>query len=462
MGLSFLYFFLPIFMAVYLVLPKFLKGKAILLAGAALVLWADPFGLPAMAACIFSGYLFGIFIHNFREKPLSKIFLALEIIINATVFLLFHKTAYDAADVAGLFAKTDLLGNVVLLGASVMPLHSIAYCMDIYRRKYVPEHHFSTVAGYIAFFPTFAAGPILSFDKVRSEISEPSPNTDKLSRGIKWLMIGMFTKLFFSNSMFEMWNDVRNIPIKSMSILNAWLGIFAFAFFFFFELNAYSNIARGLALMLGIDIPYNFRELSSAKSFGDIIRKFNTSLNRWCMNYIYRSFRHRKKNVFLGFLALTFSVLVGVLWYGISMRSMVFAAVLLFMLMAEKLFEKPMKKLPKPVCKLVFFIILLVTLPLFAFSEFSYSVKYISAMLGLGKTRAAFDASTEYLVGTYFLFIVIALLLLSGLFTYLLKKKIFNNEYLQTILQPVLVIALLIVCTAFLVSVSDMQILYMF
>ena len=97
-NLSFLYFFLPVFMGLYLIIPKGLKGKLVLVAGAGLIFCADPVGLIPMGVCILSGYLFGIFIHNFRDKAISKLILALEIAVNAAVFLLFHRSAFDGSD----------------------------------------------------------------------------------------------------------------------------------------------------------------------------------------------------------------------------------------------------------------------------------------------------------------------------------------------------------------------------
>ena len=95
-----------------------------------------------------------------------------------------------------------------------------------------------------------------------------------------------------------------------------------------------------------------------------------------------------------------------------------------------------------------------------AFSDILDALGYIRAMYG-GNQIAA-DVTSEYLISAYFLFVALCMLISGGVFGYVFKKKMFNNEYLQTIIQPVWVIALLIFCTAFLVSGNESLYRYMF
>ena len=459
-SLGFLYFFLPLFMALYVLSPKAVKSRLVLVTGIGLIYWAEPLGLIPMAVCIFSGYLFGIFIYNFRDKTVSKVLLGLEIAVNAAVFLLFHKTVYDGSDILTVFGQGSLLRKTAVIGASVMPLHSIAYCFDVYRRRYRCEHRFIKVAEYIAFFPTFAAGPILGFNKFREQLEEPKVGFEKCASGIRLLMLGMFIKLFISNTMFELWRDVRDIPINSLPTLSAWIGIIAFGFFVYFEVYAFSNIAGGLASLMGFTLPRNFRETYKSHGFMDFIRKFNCTLYRWCRDYVYRGVNGKKENGVAEFCAIILSVTVGVLWYGTSVRSVIFAAALIVMLCLEKLLEKPLKKLPKVVRALLFIFLMLIILPFLAFSDPSEAIRYLIAMFG--SNHAAVDTASEYLIGSYFMFVMLCLLISGGVFGYFFKRKIFHNEYLQTIIQPVWVIALLIFCTAFLVSGDKQLYMYMF
>ena len=459
-GLGFLYFFLPVFTALYLVSPKQIKSRLALLSGAGLICYADPVGLILMGVCILSGYLFGVFIHNFREKPAGRVLVGLSIAVNFAAFLLFHRTAYDGSDLLTVIGKQSILKNTALVGASLMPFHSIAYCVDVYRKKYVCDHKFIRVAEYIAFFPCFAAGPILRFDRVRREMEEPKVSAEKSAAGIRMLMLGLFMKLFISNTMYELWNDVRDIPVRSLPALSAWIGILAFAFFVFFELSAFSYMASGLASLMGIRVPRNFREPYRATGFFDFCRRFNCTVYRWCVDYIYRSIKRSGEGIFCDLLAVTISLIVAMLWYGFSLRTIVFGAAFMLMLCLEKILKKPLNKLPTPVRRLLFLFLLMVILPFLAFSSPMEAVQYIAAMFG--GSNVAVDTTSEYLFGTYFLFVVICLLISSGVSGYIFKKKVFSNEYLQTVIQPVWVIALLIFCTAILVSGDSGSYMYIY
>ena len=102
---------------------------------------------------------------------------------------------------------------------------------------------------------------------------------------------------------------------------------------------------------------------------------------------------------------------------------------------------------------------LMVIMPFLSFTEPMEAIKLISAMFG--GNHVAVDMTSEYLSGTYIMFVILCLLISSGIFGFVFKKKVFNNEYLQTVIQPVWVIALLIFCTAFLVSEDSSMFTYM-
>ncbi|MBQ8965376.1 MBOAT family O-acyltransferase [Ruminococcus sp.] len=459
-SLSFLYFFLPVFMALYLLLPKSLKSRLLLLGGIGLVCWEEPSGIIPVSVCILSGYLFGIFIHNFRDRKISSVLLALEVMLNAGVLLLFHRTAYDNSDLLSVLGQRSLVKSISAIGASVMPLHSISYCVDVYRKKYVCEHKFINVAEYIAFFPAFAAGPILRYDKMKPMLEEPEITADKCASGIRLLVLGLFTKLFISNTMLELWNDVRDIPANTLPVISAWIGMLAFAFFLYFELNAFSTIACGLASMMGFTLPRNSREPYKSHSFLAFCRKFNCSLYRWCMEYVFHSIKKQGKHGVSEFLAVIITVVVGSLWYSTSLHSLLFGAALILMLGLEKILAVPLKKLYKPLRTMFFVLCLLIIMPFMAFNEPASALNYIGAMFG--GNHVAVDMTSEYLISTYLILFVLCLLVSSGVFGYFFRKKVFNNEYIQTIMQPVWVIALLIFCTAFLVSGNNSLYTYMF
>lgn len=462
-SLVFLYFFLPLFMVIYLVSPGAFKGKLLSLTGLGLIACFEPLGLIPVAVCILTAYFSGILINNLSIRnggSGTKGVLAASVIINAAVFLIFHRTVYDGSDILTMIGTQPIHKNAVFVGMAVIPMNGISYCVDVYRKKYKCEHKFLSLAEYLLFFPVFFAGPIVGYNEFQNGMKEHHVDFTGCAAGIRLLMLGMFSKLVISNTMFELWEHVRDIPVRKLPALTGWIGIMAFGFFVYFEVRAFSDIARGLGQMFGFNLPKNFHEPYRSVSFMNFLRRFNRSLYRWCHSYIYRSIRSHSSGVMGRFMAFVLSVAAGTLWYGTSMRSLVFAAVLLLMLSLEMLMAKPLRKLPKPVRTLLFITMLMIILPFMAFPHTNDALAYLMAMFG--GNRIAVDNVSEYLVGTYLLFFVVCILISGGVFSYFFRKKVFMNEYLHTIVQPVWVIALLIICTAFLVSGDNRLFTYMF
>lgn len=459
-SLAFLYFFLPLFMAAYAVLPGALRGKFVALTGAGIIAWIEPVALIPVAVCVITAYLGGIFINNLSGRPSAKTVLAASVIINAAAFLLFHRTVYDRSDILTLFGAASFLKKATFVGMAVIPMNAISYCVDVYRKKYKCEHRFMMLAEYLLFFPIFFAGPLIGYGEVSKGLEKHDLSFSSCAAGIRLLMLGMFSKLVIANTMYELWEHVRDIPIESLPALTGWIGIMAFGFFMYFEVRGFSDMARGLAQMLGIVLPKNFHEPYRSVSFMDFLRRFNRSLYRWCHSYIYRSVRSHTSGSMGRFFAFVLAVSAGTFWYGTSMRSLVFAAMLIFMMSLEMLLSKPLRKLPKLARTLIFVAVLMMILPFMAFTNINDAFSYLMAMFG--SSMIAVDNVSEYLLGTYLLFFVVCIFISGGIFGYFFRKKVFMNEYLHTIIQPVWVIALLMICTAFLVAGDTRLFTYMF
>ena len=437
-------------MGIYSLVSSKVRKKLLPLCTAVVVCWAEPLGIIPLTVSVLSAYLGGIFIFNFRNKPVKqRIFLITAVALNTAGFLLFHKCRYDGSDLMTILGCKSLLKTAAVVGAAVYPLNSISYCVDIYRGKYRCEHHFDMVAGFVAFFPTFTAGPLTRFDKMRKCLRKPTVSFASGAKGIRLFLQGLFRKLILSNTMFELWQNVREISLDKLPAISAWIGMLAFALFVYFELSSFSLMASGIALLMGFELPENFDDPYTASSFKELIRRFNITLYRWNRRYIHHSISKggSKTADIAGFCI---AVLMGGFWYGISARVLIFSLAVLLMLVLEKLFETPLKKLPAFVRRLIFLFMFMCIMPLLAFSAPDESMRYIGAMFG--SNHAAVDMLSQYLTETYLLFLVICIMAAGGLLNSAYKKAEHLSEYLTVIIQPVLTIAMLLLCTAFLIA----------
>lgn len=449
-SIGFIYFFLPIFLGIYALVPVKARPWLMIVASAGAIALNGPMFLVPAAVCVMSAYLGGIFIYNFREKKSkSKLILILSITLSALVYLFFHHCAYDSSDLFTLLGGSSPFKTMSMLGSAVIPLNSISYLTDVYRGRYRCDHKFTTIAQFVTFFPVLAAGPLLSYEKIAESLKRPIISAELGAKGVKLFLLGLFRKLVLSNTMYELWRNVSEISPDKLPPLTAWIGILGFAFFIYFELSSFSYMASGMAAFMGVELPENFHDPYTACSVTDFLRRFNSSLYIWCRRYIRRSMISNNSSM-TKVPAMCISLLLGALWYGFSYRCFVFALACMLIIIVESVISRYLKKLPIFVRRLGFVFLLLVILPVIAFNSPLKVMGYIGAMFGFN--NVAVDTMSPYLAETYLLFIALCLLISSGIFSYAFHKAENISEYLSTIIQPVWCIALLVLCTAFLVS----------
>lgn len=450
-SIEFLYFFIPAFMALYSVVSSGIRAGLIVLSSAAMICWSNPAGLVPMAVSVLSGYLGGIMIHNFhRRKYVSRIVLALTVIINAAMFFMFFRSSYGGESMIGRLGPGGIWSAAPIIGASVYTLHAISYCCDVFSGKCRCEHRFLRAAGYIAFFPSLYAGPILSYGDMRRTLRRSRLSLASCAKGIRLLLAGMAQKLILSNTMYELWLSVRETDPDRLPAFSAWIGIAAFGFFVYFELVSFALIACGMGAMMGFDLPQNFNEPFTAVSLKDLISRFNVTLYGWVKSYVYMPLSSALKGGAGELAAVFLSVIAGMLWYGIGVRTLLFAAVISLLLLIERLLGKRLEKLPAAVRRIGLIVIMLITLPILAFQSPVDAVRYVGAMFGAN--RIAADMLSENLLKTYFWFIAACIFMSSGIISRLRKKADGLSIYIVTVIQPVWVIALLLLCTSFMIS----------
>ena len=249
--------------------------------------------------------------------------------------------------------------------------------------------------------------------------------------------------------MFELWQHINSVNVNSLSAACAWLGIIAFSFSFYYEYRAFSDIAKGIGLMTGFELPENFDQPFMSGGFNEFIKRFCTTLYQWVRDYIYTPLCRGKREK-LSLWAMFLSVLIGSLWFGFGRRTLLLSAFICLMLGIEFILKKVLVVIPNAVRCAVMNILILLGLPLFAFPDAEKAVGYIMSMLGAGKFSG--DVLAIYVVKTS-----AVMLLICGFFATnigrLIKKKITSaNSNIVVVVVPLIEIGFLLLCTAFLVG----------
>jgi len=230
----------------------------------------------------------------------------------------------------GLGSNIPLLNLVLPIGISFYTFHTMTYTIDIYRGHLVPSKTFREFALFVTFFPSLVAGPILRASQIlpqfREQIAQSEMGTrlklivlenSNLKFGVTMMAMGFFKKMFFSDNISPMVNDIFNYPIgaESFTIILATIG---FGIQIYCDFSGYSDIAIGAAMILGFKIPANFNRPYFATSPSDFWRRWHISLSSWLRDYLYITLGGNRVSKIRTYLNLFITMFLGGLWHGAS------------------------------------------------------------------------------------------------------------------------------------------------
>ncbi|RMG85494.1 MAG: MBOAT family protein [Bacteroidetes bacterium] len=318
--LAFAALFFPIYFA--------LKGRArlwfCLLGSYFFYGWWDWRFLSLIITSTFVDYYIGLRLENTEDPARRKGLLRWSILVNLG-FLGFFKYfnffigSFEAlAHSIGWEPGFNTLHIILPVGISFYTFQSMSYTIDVYYRKIPVEHDFLRFATYISFFPQLVAGPI-----VRARDFLPQFQTDKkfewdrLIAGSGQVLWGFFKKVAVADSLAPFVEQCFNAP-ESFSSLHLLIGVVFYSFQIYCDFSGYSDIAIGLARILGFDFPQNFRTPYFSKDFSEFWTRWHITLSSWLRDYLYIPLGGNRNGTFMTYRNLMLTMLLGGLWHGAS------------------------------------------------------------------------------------------------------------------------------------------------
>lgn len=284
-SIVFIFYFLPIFLILY-----YLTGfrNSILLTGSAIFyVWGEGIYLLLLASLLVVNFVTGIRI-GAADETNRKVFLAVGIFINVAALVVFKYNQFilDSAAHIGNFTAPQL--NIHLpLGISFFIFQLISYLIEVYRKTIIAETMLTRLSTYVMMFPHLVAGPIVRYTDIQRELSIRSISITKIGLGIQFFIVGLCQKVLIANSVAPAADHLFNLDVTSISSGIAWIGTLAYTLQIYFDFCGYSNMAIGLAFMLGFTFPKNFDYPYSSKSITEFWRRWHMSLSFWFRDYIY-------------------------------------------------------------------------------------------------------------------------------------------------------------------------------
>ncbi len=235
-----------------------------------------------------------------------------------------------ASNLALLLGRPPLsfwLDIVLPLGISFHTFQSMSYVVDVYRGEQEAVRNPIDYALFICFFPQLVAGPIVRACNFFHDLwNWRPPSPADVSRGLLLLALGLTKKMAFADQFAVVANTYFAHVGGNPGMLQAWCGVFAFGMQIYFDFSGYTDMAIGMAKLLGFYFPVNFRRPYLAASITDFWRRWHISLSTWLRDYLYIPLGGNRHGRWKTYRNLMLTMLLGGLWHGASWNFLIWGA----------------------------------------------------------------------------------------------------------------------------------------
>ena len=399
----FVYYFLPIALAIYYLLPRRAKHGGLTLFSYIFYGWTNPLFAPLMFASTLIDYTCGRVIAGSEHQQRRKLAITVSICSNLSLLGFFK---YFNFGIANVNAVMDWLGvpmwegvlHVTLpLGISFYTFQAMSYTIDVYRGTVKAIRNFIDFACYVSMFPQLVAGPIVRFSEVANQLQHRAHTLQKFARGIAFFSLGMAKKVLIANPCGKCADTVFDAVV--VGALEAWYGAIAYAFQIYFDFSGYSDMAIGLGLMLGFTFAKNFDSPYRAESITEFWRRWHISLSSWLRDYLYIPIGGNRQGAARTYVNLALVMLLGGLWHGASWNFVIWGGIHGGMLVLEREQGKTSfyEWLPKPLRVIATFLLVLIAWVFFRISTLLGATLYLKCMFS--RVLVHVDASTDLISG---------------------------------------------------------------
>ncbi len=216
---------------------------------------------------------------------------------------------------------------ILPVAISFFIFQALSYVIDAYRGKVKPTQLID-FATYLCFFPHLVAGPIVRATEFLPQLRvRPDPRFIDASHAFRLIVAGMFKKVVISAYLSHSIADQVFTNPKGHSGLEALFGIYAYALQIYADFSGYTDIAIGIALLLGVRFPRNFDSPYTATSLQDFWRRWHMSLSRWLRDYLYIPLGGSRKGTARTYINLALTMLIGGLWHGAAWRFVIWGGI---------------------------------------------------------------------------------------------------------------------------------------
>ena len=267
-------------------------------------------------------------IHSSREQWKRKFYIVLTLVVNLGMLAYFKYTNFLLDSFFSITGRDFQPLDIFLpVGVSFFTFQSLSYTLDIYRGNLKPVDHILDYAFFVSFFPQLVAGPIVRATDFLPQIYKPTIVTPEMfGRSVFLIGCGLFKKAVISDYISTNFVDrVFDAPSLYSGIENLF-AVYGYALQIYCDFSGYSDMAIGIALLLGFRFPLNFDSPYQSRSITEFWRRWHISLSTWLRDYLYISLGGNRKGEVRTYINQMITMLLGGLWHGASWRFIIWGA----------------------------------------------------------------------------------------------------------------------------------------
>lgn len=456
-SISFIYYFLPIVIVLYFLIPNKFRNFILLLASLMFYFYGEQSYVLLMLAEILIAYLGALLINRFHKRSIFVLIIA----IHLSLLIFFKYTSFFISNINFAFNTSIPFLEIALpIGISFYTFQILSYVIDVYNGKVPVQKNFFSLATYVALFPQLIAGPIVRYDKIALELKDRKSTLDDISSGIRLFCIGLGKKVLIANMLGLTCSDF--LATDEKSIVFYWLYAISYMLQVYFDFSAYSDMAIGLGRIFGFHFLENFNYPFISKSITEFWHRWHISLSTWFKDYVYIPLGGNKKGLKIQIRNILIVWMLTGIWHGASWNFLIWGLLFGVVLIIEKLFLNSfLDKIPDIFKRCYVLLIVLISFIIFASTDMSEALSNIIGLFG-GKESLFINQYTIYVLRNNIVILLIAIIgstpLLKSIVNKLKSKP--NTNKIVNLLEPVVIIAILFITTAYLVDNSYNPFLY--